>query len=168
MMDIAKNLVSCKLQGPPRMTWWPRHSQAMMKYLRLSFMENKEVLSGVQASISNMAVEWDTVVPVGTRKSLMGEHSFYKTALIDCARASDVKGVEMIGNALCTSVRDLAASLGAVVSEFPETRFLSLLEDSVIAWSSAVRKSMGDAILERSQRVEKTTLALAVFSAEWL
>lgn len=171
MIDIAKNLVQGTLKAPAKLTWWPRHSKAMMRYLKFSDAFGPEIFSAAKDEIVKCAAEWESLVPPPARHNLMAEHSFYKTALVDCARSSDVTGISRIGNALYSNAREISAKLAVGIREFPEEKFVALLDDSVGAFTQTLRRLLSENASdrsERSQRIEKTTLALAVFCAEWL
>ena len=167
MADFAKKLAAGMVSVPSRLSWWPRHTRAMSKYLVLSGTELHRSVAPVKEMLVSVATEWEMSIPLAARKGLMGHHSNLEMILVDAAKACDAVKIEKTGALLTENAEEMAASFGRSVIEFPEGRFRKLMCEHVASFVEIVRMKMESSMGEAGARMEKNALSLAAFTAEW-
>lgn len=167
MADFAKKLAAGMVSVPSRLSWWPRHTRTMSRYLIVSGAELGSSAKAVKETFLLGAVEWEAFIPPAARKGLMDQHSSLEITLVDAAKAGDAGKIERTGAFLTENAEEMAASFGRSVVEFPEGRFRKLMCEHVASFVEIVRLKIEGSIGEAGARMEKNALSLAAFTAEW-
>lgn len=166
MADFAKKLAAGLVSVPSRMSWWPRHSRMMFRYL----LSDKKLVNSIETErqiIDMGCKEWEALIPVAARKGLMGHHSALEMALVDAAKSHSSSGIDKIGSLLIENAEEMAASFGRCIVEFPEDPFRRLLGEHVASYAEIVRLNAEGCLKKSSDRADTNILSLAAFTAEW-
>lgn len=166
MDNFAKKLAAGLVSVPSRLSWWPRHSRMMIRYLSMgadvmNSVENFRQMTGMSA------VEWESVIPMAARKGLMGHHSALELSLVDAAKRADETAIEKLGILLIENSEEMAASFGRSIVEFPEGKFHKLFAEHVASFAELVRIKIEGEHKRNGERMERNTIELAAFTAEW-
>lgn len=166
MDDFAKKLAAGLVSVPSRLSWWPRHSRMMVRYL---FVGDKTSNSqdNVHQSVAMSCAEWEGAIPMSARKGLMKHHSAMELSLVDAAKAGNSGKIEKLGSLLIENAAELSASFGRSIVEFPEHKFHMLLGEHVSSYAEIVRLKMEGILKKSGERMERNTIALAAFTTEW-
>lgn len=166
MADFAKKLAAGLVSVPSRMSWWPRHSRMMCRYL-LSGKKMVYSLETERQIIEMSCKEWEATIPESARKGLMGHHTTLEMTLVDAVKKGKPERVDKIGSLLIENAEEMAASFGRCVVEFPEGRFHYLLGEHVASYVEIVRLSTEGSVKKAGDRMDSNILSLAAFTAEW-
>lgn len=152
--------------APPRLTgWWPRHDKSLGDYVTTSSaLKGKQI----RARALDLAAEWERA---GTMPALMSEHVGLELSLVDAVLARDANRVERVGGFLLENASMLTAHYVKAIPSFPQDRFGLLLREHVGLVVQSVRSCMENGKVAHAACMEHrrdNTLALAVFTAEWM
>jgi hypothetical protein len=165
MADFAKKLAAGMISVPQVISWWPRHSRMMLRYL----IEDRTLQSieAAKQSIVASCMEWESAIPAAARKGLMGHHAALEVKLADLSRAPNAAKIDKIGALLIENAGEMAASFGRSIVEFPEEAFHKLFIEHVASFVEIVRLHMEGCDKKMGPRMERSTLCLAAFTGEW-
>jgi hypothetical protein len=166
MEHFAKKLAAGLVSVPSRLSWWPRHSRMIVRYISTG-PEALNAAENVRQMASMSSSEWEAGIPAAARKGLMGHHTALEMALADAAKAGDVRTIERLGSLLAENAEEMAASFGRSIVEFPEGRFFRLLGEHVSSFTEIVRLKVEGSHKKAGERMEMNTVQLAAFTAEW-
>jgi hypothetical protein len=107
------------------------------------------------------------MIPTASKKGLLGHHAALEMALVEAAWSDDFAKIEKTGSLLGENAEEMVASFGASIVEFPEPRFLHLLREHVASYVEIVRLCLEGSPKKPVGCMERNTLSLAAFTAEW-
>jgi hypothetical protein len=166
MDTFAKKLVEGLIQVPSRISWWPRHSREMIRFLHLE-RDTKSSHEKIRNIVGKNATEWESGICITARKGLMRHHGLLEVELVEAARSKKASKIDKIGSLLAENTEEMAASFGKSVVDFPEMQFVRLLAEHVGSFVEMVRWNVEGAMKKPVDRMERNTVSLAAFTAEW-
>jgi len=166
-MDLfAKKLAAGLVTVPSRLSWWPRHSRLMVRYMCIGH-ETPNTIQSIRQAASMNCLEWEAGVPVAARHGLMCHHTDMEMGLVDAVREDDPAKIERLGSLLVENAEEMSASFGRSIVEFPESQFLRLFAEHVVSFAELVRLKMERSTKRSGERMDRNTVSLAAFTAEW-
>jgi hypothetical protein len=87
--------------------------------------------------------------------------------LVDAVREDDPAKIERLGSLLVENAEEMSASFGRSIVEFPESQFLRLFAEHVVSFAELVRLKMERSTKRSGERMDRNTVSLAAFTAEW-
>lgn len=166
MDHFAKKLAAGLVDVPARMSWWPRHARMMVRYLCIEH-ETKSTIQSIRQGVAMNCLEWEAAIPIASRRGLMCHHANIEMGLVDALKINDATKTEKFGSLLIENAEELAASFGRSIIEFPENQFLRLLSEHVVSFVELVRMKAEKTFKRSGDRMERNTVSLASFTAEW-
>lgn len=176
---FVTNFISGKASGSQKMRWWLRHGSATALYLQKwrskkkqdGISERDQVRTVVEKSCS----EWNGLVYHSHQYPFMSEHAALEMALVDAAMSADVDygktRLMSISDFLMENIDKQIRHHHFISPEFPISRWRDLLLEHVQLFTQSIRWYITpdqQKYAECEERRMANTLALAVFSTEWL
>lgn len=167
---LVTRLLSGKDESSQRTRWWPRHSKVVSRYLLSATGGMEASLPAIREIVATTSNEWECMAH-RSKNGLMAEHSMLEIELVDAALRSDIATIDKIGEKLTRNARHQMEAFKASIENFPGDHFQAILSQHISLFIDAVEARMTEDEKSYAASEEKrrnNTIALAVFSTEWL
>ena len=160
----------------PKHSWWPRHSQAMTRYLKAAKAGGAKEVRESRDLLMVTGAEWESMVPPAARKcrsghGFMSDHARLEREMIDAAVLHDRIEVERLAREIERNAVGQGLIYGKAHPGFPEEKFVRLAKEHLDLFLGSVKwYLLGDAkaFAQSEEGRSAGTVELFRLTAEWL